>query len=167
MCCRYKAWVSKALDPFHVAKEELGQWPSLNKMLAANKLPSKSADGTQAIEFVQRSQWDALEKYCMDDTRLTHRLIHLERIKIPAAAGGGGMHQQPYLHLEPSSAAAEGGGCMRLVLKFEDTAGSHSRVGFSSSGMAGEGRRIVLTERRKKRRSSSPPSARGEICEKK
>lgn len=80
---RYKHWLAKVLDPFHVAKEGLGQWFSLSKMLQANGLPDKSGSGKNAIELVQQARWHELQEYCMNDTILSHKLLSLPQIHMP------------------------------------------------------------------------------------
>lgn len=80
---RYKSWLEKSLDPFYVAKKELGKWPSLQSTLMANGLPGKSGDGKCAIEYVQRGKWDELQRYCMDDTVLCYKLLSLKEIRLP------------------------------------------------------------------------------------
>ena len=114
---RYRRWLAKVLDPFHVAKEGLGRWFSLQKMLLANGLPSKSGDGQNAIQLVHKSKWDELQRYCMDDTILSHQLLCLQQIKLP-----GGIDAYMYVQAAAATSSSRSdSGKVRLVLKFKNT----------------------------------------------
>jgi len=50
---------------------------SLNNMLKANDLQSKSGDGGNAPKLAQRGHWGELINYCLDDNRLSVQLLRL------------------------------------------------------------------------------------------
>jgi len=50
---------------------------SLNNLLAANHLESKSGEGGNAPKLAQRGHWGELVNYCLDDTRLSVQLLRL------------------------------------------------------------------------------------------
>jgi len=137
---RYQRWLDKALDPFSVAKEVIGQWLSLNKMLQANALPCKSAQGAQAVEFVRRSEWNQLEQYCADDTALSHRLLMRDPIRFPTGIDA-------IMRLERSDKT----GRLRVVLRYT----SPDRAGEDGGG-AGHTRRrrLVITTTSTRRRGN-------------
>lgn len=57
---------------------------SLNALLKANKLTSKSGSGKDAPVLWETKRYDDLENYCMDDVRLLAKLITQEStIKVP------------------------------------------------------------------------------------
>lgn len=76
-------WVRKTMDYFEVCKLCFGSSCSLNNMLLANGLESKSAHGLQAVEWAQQGNWRDVEEYCMRDAVLTHQLCSLARVTIP------------------------------------------------------------------------------------
>lgn len=76
-------WVRKTLDYFEVCKLCFGASCSLNSLLLANGLGSKSASGLQAVEWAKQGNWKDVEEYCMRDAMLTHQVCSLARVTIP------------------------------------------------------------------------------------
>lgn len=73
-------WFLKLCDPFHSMRTAFQHTCKLNKMLALNGLDCKSASGLEAIEMAKNEDWSALEKYCLDDVRLTVQLCLLDKV---------------------------------------------------------------------------------------
>ena len=80
---RVEAWVLKTFDVFEACKLGLNTTFSLNHLLFANRMESKSGSGGQAIMLAQTKQWDALGAYCMQDTRLTYLVSSQRVIALP------------------------------------------------------------------------------------
>jgi hypothetical protein len=68
-------WVMKLVDPFEISKLALGKTFSLNALLAANGMESKTGSGMEAVKMARQGRWAELEEYCMSDTVKTHALV--------------------------------------------------------------------------------------------
>ena len=80
---RAEAWVLKTFDIFEACKLAINTTFSLNTLLAANGLESKSGTGSHAITLATTGQWDELGAYCMQDTRLTFLVSSQQYIQLP------------------------------------------------------------------------------------
>ena len=69
---RVESWIVKTFDVFEVCKLALGSTFSLDRLLAANSLESKSGSGLHAIHLAKTGRWKELGEYCMQDTRMTY-----------------------------------------------------------------------------------------------
>ena len=67
-------WVLKTLDYFEICKLCFGSSCSLNNLLLANSLETKSSHGLQAMEWARQGNWRDVEDYCMRDAVLTHQV---------------------------------------------------------------------------------------------
>ena len=76
-------WVLKTLDLFEVCKLCFGSSCSLNNLLLANGLESKSSHGLQAVEWAKQGNWKDVEEYCMRDALLTHQVSSRARTTLP------------------------------------------------------------------------------------
>jgi hypothetical protein len=56
------------------------RWPKLDTLLELNELPTKEADGLQAIRWWQEDKRELLQSYCESDTRSTAALGLLETV---------------------------------------------------------------------------------------
>lgn len=63
------------LDIMDEMSKLLGHRVSLNNVAMATLGASKSAGGLDAIRYYKNGEWDKLEKYCLDDVRLTKELF--------------------------------------------------------------------------------------------
>lgn len=81
---RVGAWVEKLVDPFEACRLALQSTFSLDRLLHANGLQSKTGNGAEAVCMARAGQWARLEDYCMNDTVLTHQIIKLKRVRLPA-----------------------------------------------------------------------------------
>lgn len=80
---RLGEWVMKLVDIFELAKLCLNKTFTLNALLKANNLESKSGSGLEAINMAARGEWDALADYCMTDVKLTHKVTTLPVVVLP------------------------------------------------------------------------------------
>ena len=82
---RVGAWVEKLVDPYEACKLALQSTFSLDRLLHANGLESKTGNGAEAVCMARAGQWERLEDYCMKDTVLTHQIIKLKRVRLPGS----------------------------------------------------------------------------------
>ena len=97
---RVHNWVVKTFDVFETCRLGLGKTFSLDKLLAANGLESKTGSGKRAIQLAQEKEWDKLNAYCMQDTRLTYLVSAQRAVVLPIKCNGGVMvldHAHPSL----------------------------------------------------------------------
>jgi hypothetical protein len=80
---RIESWVVKTFDVFEACKLGLNSTFSLDRLLAANSLESKSGSGLHAIHLAKTGQWEALGSYCMQDTRMTYLVSSQRAIMLP------------------------------------------------------------------------------------
>ncbi len=55
----------------------------LRALLELNGLPGKTGSGADAIQLARDGNWESLGEYCLNDTRVTHRVSTLDRIRLP------------------------------------------------------------------------------------
>ena len=80
---RVAAWMVKLVDIFEMCKLGLNKTFSLNRLLAANGMESKTGTGMNAVHLAQRGEWEALAAYCMQDTVKTHAVTSLRLVQLP------------------------------------------------------------------------------------
>jgi RNase_H superfamily len=80
---RVMRWALKTLDVFEIAKRACGRTFKLNLALEMNGFTFKTGSGGEAVEQAYRSEWDELESYCLDDSKLTYQLSTRSRIALP------------------------------------------------------------------------------------
>ena len=80
-------WQLKLFDVFQTCKLGLGRTFSLNALLEANGMPSKTDSGVNALQMAKDQDWDRLSEYCMQDTIKTYNVSNLDVIKLPVKAG--------------------------------------------------------------------------------
>lgn len=80
---RVRAWRLKLHDVFVACKWGLGVTFPLQKLLDANGLPGKTGSGLDAVHLYMDKKWELLGEYCLNDTRVTHRVSTMDRIVIP------------------------------------------------------------------------------------
>lgn len=80
---RVEAWVVKTFDVYEACKLGLGATFSLDRLLAANSLESKTGSGLHAILLAKEGRWDELGDYCMQDTRMTYLVSSQQTIALP------------------------------------------------------------------------------------
>jgi hypothetical protein len=80
---RVRAWAIKTFDVFEACKLGLNATFSLDRLLAANSLESKTGSGLHAIQMAREGQWEALGDYCMQDTRMTYLVSSQQAILLP------------------------------------------------------------------------------------
>lgn len=74
---RYRSWTTKTHDPFMRLRATTGEWPSLDKMLVANSLQSKTSSGVEAVKMWEEQRRDELLSYCKSDVDALARLVLL------------------------------------------------------------------------------------------
>jgi len=79
---RYFGHRFKCVDIFERIRSATGYWPSLDSLLLANGLESKSGSGAAAIELWNEGRRDELESYCKKDVQLTAELSLLPSLKM-------------------------------------------------------------------------------------
>ncbi len=89
---RVLRWRLKLHDVFEACKLALGVTFPLRTLLELNGLPGKTGSGADAIQLALRGEWSRLGEYCLNDTRVTHRVSSLARIRVPKTRG---MHLTP------------------------------------------------------------------------
>ena len=57
-----------------VMKKVIGFRPKLDDLARANDLGGKIGKGADAVEYWQKGELDKLEKYCLEDVRLTYEV---------------------------------------------------------------------------------------------
>lgn len=67
------------LDMLEVIQEELGFRVKLDNLASTTLAEGKSGSGLDAIRYYRLGQWDALEKYCLDDVRVTRDVYEYGR----------------------------------------------------------------------------------------
>lgn len=80
---RVGMWVAKLFDPFEFCKLSMNRTFPLRKLLAKNNLEGKTGDGLEAIHMALNGEYEKLERYCMQDTRVTHMVCSLPCILLP------------------------------------------------------------------------------------
>src|SRR3989338_433523 len=67
------------LDMLEVLKNALGFRLKLDSVAKANLPFSKSGHGLLAVEYYKKGEWEKLEKYCLDDVRVTREVYNKGR----------------------------------------------------------------------------------------
>lgn len=80
---RYVAHRTKTLDPFMNIKLATGKWYKLDRLLIANGLPAKIANGKEAITMWEQDRREELREYCAADVFLMARLCLQSEIVLP------------------------------------------------------------------------------------
>ena len=80
---RVEAWIVKTFDVFEACKLGLNATFSLDRLLAANSLESKTGSGLHAIQLAKDGKWEELGDYCMQDTRMTYLVSSQQAIALP------------------------------------------------------------------------------------
>ena len=75
------AWVLElpTLDLLQEVQHALGHRLSLDHLAEVTLGRRKGGDGLQALEFYRRGQWRKLERYCLQDVRLTRDLYEFAK----------------------------------------------------------------------------------------
>jgi hypothetical protein len=81
-------WVKKTIDVFEASKLSLGKTFSLDRLLIANGLDTKSGSGLRAIEMAEKEEYEELGAYCMQDTRMTYLVTSQSFLALPFTSGG-------------------------------------------------------------------------------
>jgi hypothetical protein len=79
---RFGEWMAKTHDPFLRLRSATGVWASLDKMLAANGLPTKTSSGVEAVQMWEQQQRDKLLAYCKCDVEMLTRLVLLPGLRM-------------------------------------------------------------------------------------
>jgi DNA polymerase elongation subunit (family B) len=78
------SWVLKTFDLLEICRRGYQRTFNLNSILALNAVGGgKTGSGLEAVNQAKRGQWEELELYCLDDSRLTYELSTLETIYCP------------------------------------------------------------------------------------
>ena len=80
---RVLGWRLKLHDVFEACKLALNITFPLKALLALNDLPGKTGSGADAIQLALDGDWSRLGEYCLNDTRVTHRVSSLHVILLP------------------------------------------------------------------------------------
>ena len=73
----------KIHDVFSRVRDSVGVWLSLDKLLKANNLSTKTSNGLEAIRMWQQGRRDELKQYCEQDVRQLARLVVLLNLALP------------------------------------------------------------------------------------
>ena len=92
---RVAAWRLKLHDLYEACYLSFGGAFSLNALLAANDMASKTGTGKDAIHLALEERWDELGAYCRQDTIKTHAVSNLLYVCLPVRG-------YPRLHLKPN-----------------------------------------------------------------
>jgi hypothetical protein len=84
---RVRGWRLKLHDVFEACKLALGITFPLRALLELNGLPGKTGSGTEAMQLARDGEWERLGEYCLNDTRVTHRVSSLDHICLPKTHG--------------------------------------------------------------------------------
>jgi hypothetical protein len=78
---KVQKWVMKTHDILETCRRGFNRTFNLNMCLELNNVGSgKTGSGMEAVQQAQRGDWASLERYCLDDSILTHRVSSLETI---------------------------------------------------------------------------------------
>lgn len=79
-----QAWVLKTFDVLEITRRGFGRTFNLNQLLQLNGWTQlKTGSGLEAVHQAQRGDWDALESYCISDSRLTWEISNRDIIFCP------------------------------------------------------------------------------------
>jgi DEAD/DEAH box helicase domain-containing protein len=67
-------WTLPTLDLMEAMRKIVGFRPKLDDLARANDLGGKIGKGADAVEYWQRGELEKLEKYCLEDVRLTYEV---------------------------------------------------------------------------------------------
>jgi hypothetical protein len=84
---RVLAWRLKLHDVFEACKLAIGVTFSLDALLAHNGVPGKTGSGCHAIQLAKEGRWEELREYCLNDTRMTHRVSSRPGVLLPGCPG--------------------------------------------------------------------------------
>jgi hypothetical protein len=85
---RVLRWRLKLFDVFEACKLALSVTFPLSALLELNGLPGKTGSGSDAIQLALDGDWPRLGEYCLNDTRVTHRVSSMGAIRLPKTRGG-------------------------------------------------------------------------------
>ena len=80
---RVRPWILKLYDVYEACRLAFGAGFSLNALLDANGLESKTGSGREAITLAEQGRWDELGAYCRMDTVKTYEAAALPRLRLP------------------------------------------------------------------------------------
>ena len=80
---RVGAWVLKLCDLYETCRLAFGSGFTLNALLAANALESKTGSGGDAVVLAREGQWDKLGEYCLQDAIKTHTVSSRGSVVLP------------------------------------------------------------------------------------
>jgi hypothetical protein len=84
---RVGRWALKLYDLYEACRLGFDSGFSLNALLAANGLDSKTGTGGDAVALARDGRWDELGAYCRQDTVKTRAVSCLETIRLPLKSG--------------------------------------------------------------------------------
>lgn len=77
-CETVQLWVLKTFDVLEICRRGFSRTFKLDMALQLNNVGSgKTGSGLEAVKQANEGRWDELEKYCLDDAKLTHSLSTL------------------------------------------------------------------------------------------
>jgi hypothetical protein len=85
---RVARWRLKLHDVFEACKLALSVTFPLSALLELNGLPGKTGSGADAIQLALDGDWPRLGEYCLNDTRVTHRVSSMGAIRLPKTRVG-------------------------------------------------------------------------------
>lgn len=92
---RVHQWRVKLYDLYEMCFVLFQESFSLNKLLNANNMESKTGNGKEAIEWAEQGLWDNIGEYCMQDTLKTYEVSDLPVIKLPLSKNMNLLHYFP------------------------------------------------------------------------
>lgn len=85
---RVGGWMLKLYDLYEACRLGFDAGFSLNSLLSANGMDSKTGTGADAIVLAREGRWEELGEYCRQDTIKTHAVSSLQRPILPLRKGG-------------------------------------------------------------------------------
>lgn len=80
---RYMSHVVKTLDIFARLRDATRVWYKLDDLLKSNSIPTKTANGLEAIAMFADGRLEDLERYCQEDVRSLAKLLLCETLTLP------------------------------------------------------------------------------------
>lgn len=84
---RVGRWALKLYDVYEACRLGFDSGFSLNALLAANGLDSKTGTGGDAVVLAREGRWEELGAYCRQDTVKTRAVSCLASIRLPLKSG--------------------------------------------------------------------------------
>lgn len=85
---RVRQWQLKLFDVYELCYVLFDEAFSLNKLLTANGIETKTGNGQEAVDWAREGKWHEIGEYCMQDTLKTYQVSVLPVITLPLRKHG-------------------------------------------------------------------------------